>query len=300
MCCRYTGFFIISLDVFLPKRPVLLSSVKVQFIGCFHQGYLSITWADDKLNLNFSRGNVNVQAYLLKRQQMANTAPVYRELCMQCTQPQFSCYCSEIQTLDAKISFVILIHPIEVKRRIATGRMSHLCLQNSFLIKGQDYSKNKVVNELLAEPEYHSVILYPGINSSNLSKMTELQKKTIVPSEKKLRIFVIDGTWATARRMIRQSTNLNMLPRICFTPTKPSNFRVRKQPRVDCYSTIEAIHETIELLGTSQDFCVSERRHDNLLKVFDSMVERQLEFIRVSNANPRVATYRREGQKKSA
>ncbi len=243
---------------------------------------------------------MDLQAYLLKRQKLATATPVYRELCRRCTQPEFGCYCSEIQAVDSKISFVILIHPIEVKRRIATGRMSHLCLQNSFLIKGQDYSNNSIVNELLCDADYHSIILYPGAKSENLSKMTEVDKKTIVPAGKKLRVFVIDGTWATARRMIRQSLNLNTLPRICFIPSKPSNFRVRKQPRVECYSTIEAVHETIELLGQSQGFAVEKRQHDNLLKVFDSMVERQLDFIKFSNENPRVASYRRQGQKKVA
>ena len=243
---------------------------------------------------------MDLQTYLLRRQHLATTAPVYRDMCRHCTQPKFSCYCAETQTIDAKINFVILIHPIEVKRRIATGRMSHLCLQNSFLIKGQDYTKNSLVNKLVTDTDFHSVILYPGLKSENLSKMSDDEKLALTPNGKKLRIFVVDGTWATARRMVRQSENLNKLPRICFTPSKPSNFRVRKQPRPDCYSTIEAIHETIELLGTSQEFPVNDRKHDNLLKVFDSMVERQLEFIKESNANPRVATYRREGQKKSA
>ncbi len=178
--------------------------------------------------------------------------------------------------------------------------MSHLCLENSYLIKGQNYSDNNLVNQRLADTSCHSVILYPGLKSENISKTTPTETALLFPKDKKLQIFVIDGTWATARKMIRQSLNLTTLPRICFTPSKPSNFRVRKQPSAACYSTIEAIHHTIDILGDSQGFKTSKRQHDGLLDVFNYMVENQLEFIKKSNLNPRESAYRREGQRKIA
>lgn len=242
---------------------------------------------------------MDLQQYRKNRQEQLEQAPKYRELCTTCLQPGFSCYCAHVQRFDPQINFVILIHPIEVKRRIATGRMSHLCLENSHLIMGQDYSLNKDVNELINDSDYHSVILYPGVKSKNLTPLSEVEREAIFPEDKKLRIFVIDGTWATAKKMVRQSGNLASLPRICFSPEKPSTFRVRKQPNAACYSTIEAIHHTIELVGTSQGFDVKTREHDKLLHVFDSMVERQLEFIRKAEEKPDFLRYRRD-RKRSA
>ncbi|MCC6137649.1 MAG: DTW domain-containing protein [Bdellovibrionaceae bacterium] len=241
---------------------------------------------------------MNIAAYKLKREQLLLQEPKYRSLCAVCVQPDFSCYCSYVLPFDPKINFAVLIHPIEVKRRIATGRMSHLCLKDSYLIQGQDYTKNSTVNNLIDDTEYNSVILYPGPKSKNISTISELEKEDLFPKNKKLRIFVIDGTWATARKMTRQSENLKTLPRICFSPSRPSNFRVRKQPKPNCYSTIEAIHHTIELIGDSQDFDVRSRVHDRLLNVFNFMVERQLHFIKESQINNRASTYRREGQAK--
>ena len=193
-----------------------------------------------------------------------------------------------------------MIHPVEAKRRIATGRMSHLSLENSYLIKGQDYTTNEVVNQRLQDSSCHSVILYPGQNSQNLTTLNNEKRIDLFPEHKKLQIFVIDGTWATARKMIRQSKNLQPLPRICFTPPAPSNFRVRKQPNSSCFSTIEAIHYTIELVGPGQGFVTGDRTHDALINVFNFMVENQLDFIRKSNSNLRETTYRREGQRKIA
>lgn len=240
---------------------------------------------------------MNVDAYRLKKAERLTQAPKYRVICTVCAQPNFGCYCAQVKPFDPNINFVILIHPIEFKRRIATGRMSHLSLKGSHLIKGQDYSDDSLVNQLIAETDYHSVILYPGLQSKNLSKISESEKSNLFPKDKKLRIFVIDGTWATARKMIRQSTNLKTLPRICFSPEKPSTFRVRKQPDDNCYSTIEAIHQTIELVGPTQGFHLTDRIHDRLLNVFGFMVQRQLDFIEEAHLNLRRASYRRNQQK---
>lgn len=241
---------------------------------------------------------MNSSDYLKKKEERLALAPKYRTLCSTCIQPDFSCYCKHIVPFECPINFVILIHPIEAKRRIATGRMSHLCLQNSYLIKGQNFSDDPQVNALIADPKYQSVILYPGVQSINISQVPENEQQELVFKNKKLRIFVIDGTWATARRMVRQSENINKLPRICFTPVKPSNFRVRKQPESHCYSTIEAIHHTIELLGRSTDLNHAQRPHEHLLEIFDGMVERQLSFLNEVKLNLREANYRREGQLK--
>ncbi|GIL17380.1 MAG: hypothetical protein BroJett040_11310 [Oligoflexia bacterium] len=197
--------------------------------------------------------------------------------CPQCLQPDFSCYCALIKPFDPGMVFVILTHPIEIARRIATGRMSHLCLKNSHWIGGHDFTNNESVNLLLQDPKLHPVLLYPGPDSRNMSLMSEEEKFDLTPSGnrlvgKKLAIFVIDGTWHTARKMVRLSQNLKDLPRICFTPDRPSNFRIRHQPRPECYSTIEAIHQTIDLLSPPN------RNHDHLLEVFDKMVNRQLEL----------------------
>jgi DTW domain-containing protein YfiP len=220
---------------------------------------------------------MDVAAYQRQRLERESSRPRYRELCMQCLQPDFSCYCQWISPFDPHIDFVILIHPIEVQRRIATGRMAHLCLRRSVLLMGHDYSENVSVNEIVGDPSRHCVMLYPGRLSKNISPCSLEERHALFPKNKKLTLFVIDGTWATARKMVRLSDNLRDLPRICFTPPGPSNFRVRKQPRPECYSTIEAIHHTIDLLQIPAPD-TERRAHDSLLYVFDRMVQRQIEL----------------------
>ena len=226
---------------------------------------------------------MNLEAYLEQRRQRLAQQPKFRDVCFRCRQPDFTCYCQHVQPFDPKIEFVILIHPLEARRRIATGRMSHLVLNSSHLILGYDYSENAALNALLTNPDNHCVVLYPGAQSTNLTPLTFDQRQAVFPEHKKPVVIVIDGTWNTARKMLRLSRNLHGLPRICFTPAQPSNFRVRLQPKKECYSTLESIHHLIELTGRTQGFDVDSRAHDRLLYVFDKMVEQQLEFIRTTH-----------------
>lgn len=215
-----------------------------------------------------------------KAKALAELTPKMRIRCPSCLQPDYSCYCQLIRPFDPNITFVILIHPIEVARRIATGRMAHLCLKNSHLISGHNFTNNSYVNQILNDQNLHSVMLYPGEKSSNLNFMTKEQKASLAPSGKKLAIFVMDGTWATAKKMVSLSKNLQTMPRICFTPSSPSNFKVRRQPKPECYSTIEAIHQTIDLLNPP------DQKHELLLNVFDKVMARQLDLAFSKTIHP--------------
>ncbi|RYZ96079.1 MAG: DTW domain-containing protein [Proteobacteria bacterium] len=199
-----------------------------------------------------------------------------RGYCLTCRRAPLTCYCKWVQRFDPKIEFVILIHGREAQKRIATGRISHLCLEGSHLIQGYDYTNDTRVNAIIADPLKACVVLYPGDGSVILNEVPEEKRPALIPPGKKLVVFVIDGTWITARKTMQRSQNLMALPRVCFDPDRPSRFRVRKQPQENFFSTVEAIHETIELLGNAAGFNTAERKHDALLRVFDEMVEQQL------------------------
>lgn len=219
---------------------------------------------------------MDVETYLLKRRQQEESETPKRSLCCNCLQPDFSCYCPDLRPVDPGFEFVILNHPLEARKRFATGRMSHLSLERSHLIVGHQFLDSGPVQKLLTDSSRHCVILYPGPKSVNLTPLSSEERAQVFPKGRLLTVFVVDGTWATARQMVSQSPNLRSLPQICFTPPRLSNFRIRKQPAPECFSTIEAIHHTIELVGQTQGFDVTGRKHDQLLEVFDKMVENQL------------------------
>lgn len=212
---------------------------------------------------------------------MLTPAAPHRQICFQCLRPSQHCFCHLIEKIHTRIKFVILIHPLERRRKIATGRMAHLCLANSELIVGSDFTLNNKVNQILANTNNQPMILYPGVNAINLSEPQKISNTSnLFQKDKTPVIFVIDGTWSTARKTMKKSSNLAQLPTICFTPTAPSQFRIRKQPNQFCYSTIEAIHQVLSLIDGSVGSDKCEKEHDVLLKVFLNMVEVQVGYMK--------------------
>jgi len=203
-------------------------------------------------------------------------------MCLGCWQPQFNCYCHAIEKFDPKMEFVILIHPVESRRRIATGRMSYLSLEGSHILRGNQFANRPRLKALLAEPGYRNIILSPGETATNLTDMSDSEVCEQFSPNEKLRIFVLDGTWANVGKMYRGTPELHDLQKYFFIPDRPSNIRVRKQPSAKCYCTLEAIHHMIELVGPSQGFATTSRLHDKLLKPFEWMVERQIERIKAN------------------
>lgn len=229
---------------------------------------------------------MNLHEFLKRREELRKNEVDTREICVQCRQPGFSCYCSFLRPFDPGVEFVILTHPIEMKRRIATGRMSHLNLKGSHWWIGHDFTHHEELNKLLDRGQTKFFVLYPGRDSKNLTRMTEQDRSEIFTGPEKVVILVIDGTWATARQMMNRSRNLQRIQKICFEPSTPSQFRVRKQPADHCYSTIEAIHHVLQHIHSRELSPSAKGKHEGLLSCFQSFVELQLELMR-KPSNPR-------------
>jgi len=202
----------------------------------------------------------------------------FRAWCGRCRRPSVTCYCAFIEPFDSMPRFVILSQPRETKHRLGTGRMAHLGLANSLWYEGVDFSRHPQVNELIADSANAPLLLYPGPGSVNISRLNSLERRGLIDGRRNPLVFVLDGTWKSVRKMLRLSVNLRQLPMISFEPPKPSAYGFRREPRPECYSTIEAIHHLIELFSEPSVDVVAARRHDCLLKAFHFMVATQLAY----------------------
>ncbi len=221
--------------------------------------------------------NYSISAYKANKEKLHTS--LFRDNCWNCYRPTSSCYCEFIQRFNPNVKFVILIHPIEWKRKIATGRMAHLSLINSHLIKGEDYSNDDTVNTLIEDKENQCFVIYPSVHSVNLSEKSNADKNLLFNQKQKIVFFLIDGTWHTAKKTMHVSKNLQTLPCLSFVPPKKSNFKVRKQPQENCLSTIEAIHHLIELTANQIGFDLNTKLHDSLIHVFNKMNEKQFKYV---------------------
>lgn len=201
-----------------------------------------------------------------------------RAWCARCRRPRVTCYCALIEPFDSMPRFIILSQPRETKHRLGTGRMAHLGLANSHWFEGVDFSSHPQVNGEIADPANSPLLLYPGPAAVNLSRLDARERRSLIAAPRTAVVFVLDGTWKSVRRMLRLSDNLRQLPRICFEPPTPSAYGFRREPRPECYSTIEAIHQVIELFNIPDREKQAARRHDRLLKPFHFMVATQLAY----------------------
>lgn len=187
---------------------------------------------------------------------------MYRATCPRCLRPEVVCYCSRLERQETRTRVVILQHPRERRVPVSTARMVHLSLPNSELHYGVDFSESERVRELCADPE--TWVLFPGEGAVSPDALPRPPKNLIV----------VDGTWPLAKKVIRVNPLLQALPRIGFTPRRPSNYRIRKEPADHCVSTIEAVGEVLGAIEGGYE------RFDRMLAAFEYMVDRQLEYAK--------------------
>lgn len=207
-----------------------------------------------------------------------------RAKCYACMRPENSCICSFTRPIQTKSRFIILMHPKEYKKeRNGTGRMTQLQLTNSEIIVGVDFTQNKRVIELLTNENNNSFLLYPGEESFNLSLRKSSETTSFLG--KNPNIFILDGTWPCAKKMIRMSKNLQALPRVSFDNQIQSKFIIKQQPAPLCLSTIESTYTVLNLLNTAE---VENCDTTDFLLPFEKMIENQVDYL----LNPSSQNYR--------
>jgi DTW domain-containing protein YfiP len=89
----------------------------------------------------------------------------------------------------------------------------------------------------------------------------------------------MDGTWSTAKQMIRHSQKLSMLPKLSFNVETESTYEFRKQPAKFCLSTVEAVAVLIENLK-QKGLCHPKPAgaHQLMLNGFKAMVTSQVQY----------------------
>lgn len=206
--------------------------------------------------------------------------------CYECFRAKKACLCNEIESTFTNTKIVILIHPKEAKKqRVGTGRLTQKSLTNSMMILGVDFTEDNLVNGMINDPSKNCFLLYPGQEAINLSQ------NEVFPVEetKENIIFVLDGTWPCAKKMLRESKNLQKLPRVCFDSSIRSRFSIKHQPAGNCLSTIESVSfllTELERQGVEELNGAAEK----MVGLLDKLVK----FQRDCAADPDKPGYRRK------
>ncbi len=193
-----------------------------------------------------------------------------------------SCMCKYIKPIRTKTKFVVLMHTHEFKKiKNGTGHFTHLSLENSELYVDVSFAEHKAVNALLNDKENNCYVLYPGDESILLNENPPLS------NGRQNVIFLIDSTWHNAKKLLRDSPNIQALPKISFKHTKNSEFKIKEQPMELCLSTMESTLCVLELLNMKGDEELTSTELEGFLEPFRKMVEYQVKCSTLENKSPR-------------
>ena len=198
--------------------------------------------------------------------------PYTRPMCYTCRKPGLVCICADIREVPTRFRIVILQHPMEARNTISTARIVSLSLPGSRIFVGIDFTDNNPLKRCLAEAPGPVYLVYPERGAPEVAELAEREQGW---PDRQPTFVLIDGTWAQARKMKNQNPILDALPRVALAPDRTSNYRIRKQPRPQCLSTVEATELLLSRLEGPRS------RYQPLLDVFDRMIDKQISFKQV-------------------
>lgn len=182
-----------------------------------------------------------------------------REECLRCDKPMRQCVCASIPRVDNRTRIVVLQHPRERAHPLGTARFIELGLAASEVHVTRGLDASHVAQRL---PAGRTALLYPSPSSVLLDDLP--------PGERPEALVLLDGTWPHAKTLYRANPWLGALPHVRLAPAEPSRYRIRKEPRVECVSTLEAALHALAALEPA----LSGRAA--LLAAFDGMIDAQI------------------------
>lgn len=201
------------------------------------------------------------------------------DICNNCHKKRSLCVCSVISPQHSAISIIILQHPQEPDKDLGTARIAELSLKNAKLVVGLSWRSLKAVAGENAQAADWGVFFLGSAKLRNdISKkdspLLALSKKGLPLEDSAARIkkikglIFLDGTWAQAKALWWRNPWLLKLNRLILNPNKPSLYGpIRREPRKECLSTIEAIGQALTELD-------NDINYDKLVGPFKALLEK--------------------------
>lgn len=207
----------------------------------------------------------------------ADTTP--RLHCYRCDKPLATCICAKVQQLSNNTGVTIVQHPRERRHPLGTARLAELGLRDVRVLVDVE-GRYRGPTAPTAFPE-RTAVLYPGAQARPLPDPTS--------SEAPTHLVVIDGTWHQAKTLYRDMTWLHDFPHYVLSPDAPSRYRIRREPKHDYISTLEALLLALQHLEP----CLTGV--EQLLGAFDAMIDLQIAHEAAGN-NHRQRALRRANE----
>lgn len=171
------------------------------------------------------------------------------------------CHCDRMPNVPTRTRIVVLQHPHERTHPFGTARLVRLSMPNAEVHVPYAGFTGTLEHRVDVPPD--TALLYPHPDAPDLADLP--------PQDHPSTLVVLDGTWGHAKVLYRQNPWLHGLRHVRLQPAAPSNYRIRREPRADFISTIEAIVAALRIIEPDTPDL------GRLLTAFDGMIDRQIE-----------------------
>jgi DTW domain-containing protein YfiP len=159
--------------------------------------------------------------------------------------------------LSCDYQLIILQDPKEAKHALSSAPLLARSIKLAKLIIGEVFDPKQVLGD---DWQNNSLLVYPRENSLTTVQAQKGGFKHLI---------LLDGTWRKVSRLLHLNPWLSELPCIVIDSTNDSSYKIRKSPREDGLSTIEAAVQVLNELHSEQDFTP-------ILSAFNKMIELQI------------------------
>lgn len=185
-------------------------------------------------------------------------ALAHRTNCYRCFKPEVACICDTIERIANRTGIIILQHPRERFHPIGTVRIARLALESVRIESCAPWMDGSAIHARLPP---HTALLYPAPGARDLA--------TLSAADHPRHLALLDGTWFHAKKIYDAHRWLHALPHVSLTPSEPSRYRLRREPKERYVATVEAIAYALRLLEPQTTGI------DGLLRSFTRMIDRQ-------------------------
>jgi DTW domain-containing protein YfiP len=172
------------------------------------------------------------------------------DLCPTCLKPRELCVCAEAVPVENRVHLLVLQHPQEQDKALATARLAvHALAHATFRIGLSWPSLGKALGRA-AEPRRWGVVHLGAIRPADFPAGREVaafdkKGKAVADQDAALAeiegVVLLDGSWSQAKTLWWRNPWVLKTKRIALRPRHPSLYgRLRREPRREGLSTIEA------------------------------------------------------------
>lgn len=186
-----------------------------------------------------------------------------RAFCYQCHRASVACLCGRIDPQQNQVRVVVLQHPDESSHARGSAIIAELGLQQYTRWVGEDFSAHAPLQQLLQVHADELVLVFPAEHACSLQQARAEQSIKV--------LLFIDASWRKARKIWQINPQLQKLNCCYLEPSRPSAYRIRKEPQPGYLSTLESIVEALRIVEEAP------AAYQPMLELFTEMIDFQIE-----------------------